>query len=198
MDALLAAFSPDISGHDGLQTSFADTGVPTFAEHPHDAASEFLMLPGQKIHHTALATSLLGSPHGFARRLATKAVNKAAWFHDAVVDFQETEFFWQAQKFARRHVVAEAFGLGVVTGGVLLLTAPPSAAPKTMRSVAPAPLSQATLTAGRHKAQLRSCRTGVLPTLPVVREEVEETTEAEQSLGHSSGEELDEAVDDEL
>ena len=30
----------------------------------------------------------------------------------------------------------QAFGLGVVTGGVLLLTAPPSAAPKTMRCAA--------------------------------------------------------------
>lgn len=51
-------------------------------------------------------------------------MDKAAWLHDAVLDFQETELFWQARRFARRHFVAEAFGLGALTGAVLLLSAP--------------------------------------------------------------------------
>eukprot|EP00435_Cladocopium_sp_Y103_P029467 s1286_g7.t1 len=120
LDVLLAAFSPDISGHDGLQTSFADAGVLTSAgSHPHDAASEFLMLPGQKLHHTALATSLLGSPHGFARRLATKAVNKAAWFHDAVVDFQETELFWQAIQLLKTMETVSPYARAFLQQGLL-------------------------------------------------------------------------------
>ena len=152
-----------------------------------DVASDFLMLPGsgRKFHSQHFTSMLEWHPPRLARRLATKAVNKAAWFHDAVVDFQETEFFWQAHRFARKHVVAEAFGLGVVTGGVLLLTAP--ASKNEARSKVSTASSQATPTMNvRSKVSRRS---RALPTLPVVREE--ETQTEDNSDG---GEELDDEM----
>eukprot|EP00434_Breviolum_minutum_P017398 symbB.v1.2.015363.t1/scaffold1139.1/size135665/2 len=153
-----------------------------------DVASDFLMLPGsgRKVHSQHFMSMLEWHPPRLARRLATKAVNKAAWFHDAVVDFQETEFFWQAHRFARKHVVAEAFGLGVVTGGVLLLTAP--ASKNEARSKVSTASSQATPTMN---VRSKVSRRRALPTLPVVREEETEQTEDNSDGG---GEELDDEM----
>eukprot|EP00439_Symbiodinium_sp_Y106_P059613 s496_g8.t1 len=108
-DAVVHSHSVLGHGVDGHE-SVADTG------------SHFLALPvrgpssGSKV---AASFFELNLPKHYAKRLATKAVNKAAWFHDAVVDFQETDFFWEARRFARRHVVAEAFGLGALAGGAV-------------------------------------------------------------------------------
>ncbi|CAK9075274.1 unnamed protein product [Durusdinium trenchii] len=155
--------------------------------HGASSGSDFLML-GQTdehlshhVHHDHPTSMLEVLPRRYARKLATKAVNKAAWLHDAVVDFQETELFWQAHRFARRHVVAEAFGLGAVTGGLLLLTAPsPSPRPK-----APEEKDQHTL-----QRKVRPHVRAALPTLPVVDEEVESemTSEGGGELDDSGAE----------
>lgn len=134
-----------------------------------DTGADFLALPvrgpssGSKI---AASFFELNLPKHYAKRLATKAVNKAAWFHDAVVDFQETDFFWEARRFARRHVVAEAFGLGALAGGVLLLTAP---APKRPPPQAPKETTQDALAQlSARRAGPPSRRTLGAPPLPPV------------------------------
>ena len=134
-----------------------------------DVASDFLMLPGsgRKVHSQHFMSMLEWHPPRLARRLATKAVNKA-------------------HRFARKHVVAEAFGLGVVTGGVLLLTAP--ASKNEARSKVSTASSQATPTMN---VRSKVSRRRALPTLPVVREEETEQTEDNSDGG---GEELDDEM----
>ncbi|CAJ1356128.1 unnamed protein product [Effrenium voratum] len=129
--------------------------------HGADAGADFLMLGARGTGHVG-ATSFLAVPK--MHRLATKAVDKAAWFHDAVVDFQETDLFWQARRFARRHLVAETFGLGVAAGTVLLLTAPtPKKRPKARPDPREAGLAELR---ARRAGHAPPRRTASLPRVP--------------------------------
>mmetsp|Transcript_48618 Transcript_48618/g.145189 ORF Transcript_48618/g.145189 Transcript_48618/m.145189 type:complete len:150 (-) Transcript_48618:48-497(-) len=54
------------------------------------------------------------------RRVAAKA----AWVHDASVDFTHTQLWHRGRRFVRRHMAAECFGVGALVGGAALLVTP--------------------------------------------------------------------------
>mmetsp|Transcript_11384 Transcript_11384/g.27312 ORF Transcript_11384/g.27312 Transcript_11384/m.27312 type:complete len:205 (+) Transcript_11384:51-665(+) len=149
LDTLLLSWADYLAGatHDLL--AFGHTSsVHAGDSHEGWSGEDFLMLAPRPAPRP-VSLMELKLPKRFAKRLAVKAVDKAAWLHDAVLDFQETDFFWEARRFARRHAVAEAFGLGVVAGGVWLLTAPPPRRTPAKRQPDPAQAAAAELHARR-------------------------------------------------
>lgn len=125
--------------HEGLgQGSWPFDGTPVGGRRPQGAAASFL------------------SPGHAEDALPPQLRAKAEVLRRMAADFRETELWWQSRRLVRRHLRAEAFGVGAFAGGLVWWRCLPAPA-------APACSSKGAAAATAFCARRGGARSGAAP-----------------------------------
>lgn len=120
----LSASLPDDAADGPMAGSVGPTLEAAWGKYLAPASSGGLRVP--RLHQTSmLSRSGSGGGGGLWQPVQQEVISsRVARLRAAATDFQDTELWWQTRRLLRRHMWAEAFGVGVIAGGVALAATP--------------------------------------------------------------------------